>query len=137
MENKSKQDKSNPIDQLKYRSGTPEYKKKLEEVLQNKDKVEPKEVNLLGENFGIIGRQIILKVRVFNPELGVTSEYEGVEYLDICPVDGNLMLVRKIKGATKIATCSNECKAVVDKVIDELKDQAKTKVPEKLEVKKE
>jgi hypothetical protein len=125
---------SKPIELLKFRTGTEEYKKRLTEAIKNKDELKNiKEVNFFGDKFEITARQVLLQVKIFNPTLGVASEYTGIEYIDICPVDGNLMLVRMVKGATLLPVCSPECQKVVDKVLKEIKEQ--TSKPE--EVKKE
>jgi hypothetical protein len=123
--------KEKPIEQLKFRTGTEEYKKKLADVLKDKEQLKNvKEVNCFGDKYEIAGRQVLLQVKIFNPTLGVASEYTGVEYFDICPVDGTLMLVRMVKGASLIPVCSPECQKTLDKVLKEIKEQRTPKTEE-------
>jgi hypothetical protein len=126
------------LEQLKFRNGTDEYKKRIAEIAKNKDELNNvKEVNYLGDKFEITGRQTILQVKIFNPTLGVVSEYTGVEYVDVCPVDGKPMLVRMVKNATLVPVCSVECQKILDKVLKEIKESKEQSIQKQDEVKKE
>ena len=89
---------------LPYRLGTEKYTERFKQALENKEK--PVEVNCFGtSNYKIIDSRYV-RIR---HEDGYWMTYEYVEYRDICPVCGRLMLVRAIRGTTWLALCSEEC----------------------------
>ena len=99
---------------LPYRFGTDKYRERFKQALKNKEK--PVEVNCFGtNNYKIIDSH---RVRVQHDD-GHWLTYEYVEYQDICPVCGRLMLVRAIKGTTWLALCSEECYRKFDMLMKE------------------
>jgi len=99
---------------LPYRFGTDKRKERFEQALKNKEK--PVEVNCFGtNNYKIIDSHHV-KVQQSS---GHWLTYEYVEYQDICPVCGRLMLVRAIRGTTWLALCSEECYRKFNKLMEE------------------
>lgn len=97
---------------LPYRLGTDEYSKRFEQALKSGEK--PVEVNCFGtRNYKIIDSQHV-KIQLDD---GHWLTYEYVEYKDLCPVCGRLMLVRAIKGTTWLALCSDECYRKFDELM--------------------
>jgi hypothetical protein len=94
------------LDKLPFRMGSDAWKQRLEEAKKNTET--PKEINcFFGSKYEILGRQLI--VRIFNEKIQHWQEQIAVEYQDICPICGSLMLVRAIQGTTWLALCSKEC----------------------------
>lgn len=94
------------IEKLPFRFGSDAWKQRFDEAKKNSKK--PKEINCFGtEKFEILGRKLVVKI--YNPKLEMWQEEIGVEYEDICPICGTLMLVRAIQGTTWLALCSKEC----------------------------
>jgi hypothetical protein len=90
--------------ELPFSFGSEAWQKRLKEAIEKEEK--PVEVNCFGGKFEIKHGIII---RHFNEKAGIWMEEPGVEYKDICPACGKLMLVRAITRTTWLACCSKEC----------------------------
>lgn len=98
------------IGKLPYRLGTEERTQKMREVREKN--IPPIEVNCFGlpkDKYEILGVKKVRQVRVFNEVMGYWQIVDAVEYEDLCPICGTLMLVRAIRGSTWLALCSEEC----------------------------
>ena len=94
------------LEKLPFRIGSDAWKKRLEEARTNNEQA--KEVNcFFGAKYEILDRQLI--VNIFNEKTQHWREEIAVEYNDVCPICGTLMLVKAIKGTTWLALCSKEC----------------------------
>ena len=94
------------LEKLPFRMGSDAWNQRLKEARTKNEK--PKEVNCIGTTkFEIVGRKLTL--RIFNEKIQHWQEVIGVEYQDVCPVCGTLMLVRAVQGSTWLALCSKEC----------------------------
>ena len=102
-------------EKLPYRFGTDKYRERFKQALESGEK--PVEVNCFGShNYKIIDSHHV-KIQ---DKYGYWLTYEYVEYQDICPVCGRLMLVRAIRGTTWLALCSEECYRKFDKLMKEV-----------------
>lgn len=112
------------FEKMAYRLGSEKRSQRMKEAIQNKEI--PIEVNCIGtDKYEILSKQVV--IRYFNEKLGIWQEHPGVEYRDICPICGRLMLVRAIKGTTWLALCSKKCYEKFDQLkenqyIEEAKD---------------
>jgi hypothetical protein len=94
------------LEKLPFRIGSDAWKQRLKEARKNKEKA--KAINCFSASkYEILGRR--LTVRIFNEKTQHWQEEIAVEYHEICPICGSLMLVRAIQGTTWLALCSTEC----------------------------
>jgi len=105
---------------LPFMPGSNAWKHRFREAMERGEK--PVEVNCFGDmRYELVGYAPI--VRIYNEKMGRWEDHIGVEYRDICPVCGRLMLVRAIKGTTWLALCSEECYRKFDELRRKMKDE--------------
>ena len=106
------------INKLPFAPGSEAWSQRLKEAKAKNEQL--KEVNCTGTTkFEIVGRKLTL--RIYNEKIQHWQEVIGVEYEDVCPVCGILMLVRAVQGSTWLALCSKECYEKYDALKKEVK----------------
>lgn len=75
-----------------------------EEAINRNDT--PVEINCCGK-FRNIRKS--LTAEIYNEKTGQWYDTNIVEYRDVCPICGKLMLVRAVCGSTWLACCSEDC----------------------------
>jgi len=93
--------------ELPYGLGTEAREKRWEEIKENKETATV--VSCFETKDYVIKREGYIVVEMLDEELGKKQLYIAKEYYDICPICGNLMLVRAIVGTTYFALCGKEC----------------------------
>jgi len=91
--------------EMPYKLGTEARKKRLIEAMEKGEK--PVEVNCVPGQWEFLGN--LRPVRFFNEKTGRWEDQVIIEYLDVCPFCGKLMLVRALKGTTWLGLDSPEC----------------------------
>jgi len=102
-------------ERLPFAPGSERWRRRLEEALRRGE--EPVEVDCFGtDKYKILGKKVVVRVRIYNEKLGIWEDRMAVEYYDVCPVCGRLMLVRALEGTTYLACCSEECYEEFDRI---------------------